>query len=93
MKHIPNKLKKLTQETIALIEERFILAKDIKDPRYRIKDKEVKRSIKKDNRMYKEKTVQIALENNRFLKIAKQGISLGKSWITSLKDNFGKKHQ
>ncbi|KOB73739.1 putative tick transposon [Operophtera brumata] len=57
------------------------------------KNREVKRNIRKDIRIYNEKTVQIGLERNRSLKIAKQGISKGKSWITSIKDNTGKKHQ
>ncbi|KOB77901.1 Endonuclease-reverse transcriptase [Operophtera brumata] len=93
LKRTSSKLKKLSPETVKLIEERFILAKDITDPQYKHKNREVKRNIRKDIRIYNENTVQIALERNRSLKIAKQGISKGKSWITSIKDNTGKKHQ
>lgn len=44
----------------------------------RAKDKQTKRSIRKDTRNYNTKLFQIALERNSSLKVTKQGSLTGK---------------
>ncbi|KAI5634224.1 hypothetical protein NE865_13094 [Phthorimaea operculella] len=87
------KLKKLTSETIQLIEDRQEKRANVNSIEYRTLDRIVKRNIRKDIRSYNKNLVQVALERNSSLKIARKGISKGKSWITSMKDKTGVKHK
>lgn len=61
-------------------------------PEYRNIDKQVKRSIRKDIRNLYFRKVQEALEINKSLKIATQGMEQGKSTIICVKDQNGKKN-
>lgn len=85
-----NKITKLTSHTIDLINKRT--KKDIGTAEYRILDREVKRSIRKDLRNINTHLVKTALEKHSSLRVLKQGITKGKAWINSLVDNSGTKH-
>lgn len=82
-----NKHNRLSDYTFKLIKER--LETEVRSERHRQIDKQVKRSIRRDLRNYNCHVVRVAIENNKSLKVARQGISGGRCLINSLTDCEG----
>ncbi|KAG6459211.1 hypothetical protein O3G_MSEX011269 [Manduca sexta] len=93
IKQTPLMKRKLSRETKILLEERLKLNNNKNTEEFKIKDRKVKRNIRKDLRHYNNTLVQAAIDNKKSLKIVKNGISKSKSWITCLKDQNGTKYQ
>ncbi|KAI5642785.1 hypothetical protein NE865_05311 [Phthorimaea operculella] len=82
-----SKNNRLSSETLKLIEKRSIT--EISSDAYRTLDKTVKRSIRRDIRKHNTNLVKTALEQGKSLRAAKQGISKGRTWINSMRDENG----
>ena len=95
-KEKPRSRNKLSQNTIALIEQRALLSRtrrdsERKNAEYLELDKKTKREIRKDLRDYRNEITRSTLENFRSVRKAKKRLYQEKQWITGVRKCTGER--